>query len=70
MCIRDRRYNDVPCERQWFLAGESLFWSYRTADLAIMDNTYGDPRPNWILGSLDFEYGNMIRELLRNQIFG
>ncbi|GIS71427.1 MAG: hypothetical protein CM1200mP10_10040 [Candidatus Neomarinimicrobiota bacterium] len=35
-----------------------------------MDNVYGDFGPNWILDSLDIEHGNMIRELLRNQISG
>ena len=61
--IPNWRYNDVPCERQWFLASESLFWSYGTADLAIMDNTYGYPGSNCILDSLDLKYGNMIIEL-------
>ena len=50
--------------------GESLFWSYRTADLANMDNAYSDLGPNWILDTLNIEHGNMFRELLRNQISG
>jgi uridine kinase len=50
------------------LASESLFWSYGTADLAIMDNTYSYPGSNRIFDSLDIKYGNMIKELRRNQI--